>query len=305
MVIVPEAEVEELLQWTELGDAMERALIEFSAGRVTQPVRSILPVSGHNGLFGVMPAIYGDVIGTKLVTVFPANANRGLHTHDALVLLFRAETGEPLAVVGGRAITAWRTAAVSALATRELATSNARVLAILGSGVQARSHFVALQKVRKFDEVRVWSRTPEHAAKFAEDTGARVTSAEEAVRGADVIVTATGSREPILFGEWLKPDTHVNAIGSVGPHNREVDTEAMKQASVIVESREAASREAGEIIQSGAGIYAELGELLSGTKERPRGGVTIYKSLGIAVEDVAAAKFVLERKTCQLDLAAN
>ena len=182
MLIISATEVEQLLEWTELGAAMERALIEFSAGRVTQPVRSILPVEAGGGLFGVMPAIYDGVIGTKLVTVFPGSAKRGLHTHNAVISLFRAETGEPLAMLDGRVITAWRTAAVSALATRELSAPNARILAILGSGVQARSHWIALQKVRKFDEVRVWSRTPEHATRFAEDTGARVTSAEEAVR---------------------------------------------------------------------------------------------------------------------------
>lgn len=297
MLIVSDTEVERLLDWKELSGAMERALIEFSAGRVTQPVRSILTVKDSGGLFGVMPAIYENVIGTKLVTVFPGNASLGLHTHNALISLFRAETGEPLAVLGGRVITAWRTAAVSALATRELSAGNARILAILGSGVQARSHLAALQRVRKFDEVRVWSRSAEHATRFAEQTGARVTSAEEAVRGADVIVTATGSREPILFGDWLKPHAHVNAIGSVGPQSREIDTEAMMRAAVVVESREAASREAGEIIQSGASIYAELGELLCGMKERPQGGITVYKSLGIAVEDVAAAKLVFERKT--------
>jgi ornithine cyclodeaminase/alanine dehydrogenase-like protein (mu-crystallin family) len=302
MLIVSEAEVERLLDWTDVMAAMESALIAFSAGRVTQPVRSIVPVQEHEGLFGVMPAIYDGVIGTKLVTVFPGNAKRGLHTHNAVISLFRAETGEPMAMLGGRVITAWRTAAVSALATRELSSSDARVLGILGSGVQARSHLTALQKVRKFEEVRVWSRTREHAIRFAEDTGARVTSAEEAVRGADVIVTATGSPKPILFGEWLKPSAHVNAVGSVGSQNCEIDSAVMKRASVVVESREAASREAGEIVQSGASIYAELGELLSGTKKKPRDGITVYKSLGIAVEDVAAAKLVFQRKTRPPDL---
>lgn len=295
MLTISESEIERLLEWTELSGAMERALIEFSAGRVMQPLRSIIPVKNQDALFGLMPAIYEDVIGTKLVAVFHGNASRGLHTHNALISLFHAETGEPLAVLGGRAITAWRTAAVSAIATRELSADNARVLAILGSGVQARSHFAALQTVRRFDEVRVWSRTLEHAARFAEEIGARVTSAEEAVWGADVIVTATASQQPILCGEWLKPGVHVNAIGSVGPHSRELDTAAMKQASVIVESRESANREAGEIIQSGVSIYAELGEILSRTTEKPRAGITVYKSLGIAVEDVAAAKLILEK----------
>jgi thiomorpholine-carboxylate dehydrogenase len=299
MLIISEAEIERLLDWTELSVTLERALIEFSAGRVTQPVRTILPVKDHGGRFGIMPAIYDGVIGTKLVTVFPTNGNRGLPTHNAMISLFRAETGEPLAILGGRVITAWRTAAVSALATRELSAGNARALAILGSGVQAHSHLTALRRVRQFEEVRVWSRTPEHAARFAEVTGARATTAEEAVRGADVVVTVTGSREPILFADWLKPGAHVNAVGSVGLQSSEIEAVAMMRASVVVESREAARREAGEINQSGAEIYAELGELLAGTKERPRDGITVFKSLGIAAEDVAAAKLVFERMTRQ------
>ena len=148
-------------------------------------------------------AVYRNVIGVKLVTVFPQNATRGLHTHDAIIQLFDRETGEALATLGGRTITALRTAAVSALATRELAAADARVLAILGSGVQARAHYRALSLVRKFDEVRVWSLTAEHARRFADEIGAKATSAEEAVRGADVIVTVTNSREPVLRGAWL------------------------------------------------------------------------------------------------------
>ncbi len=219
----------------------------------------------------------------------------GLHTHQASIQLFRAETGEPLAILGGRAITALRTAAVSALATRELAATDAHVLAILGSGVQARTHYDALRLVRRFDQVRVWSRTPEHAKRFADEIGAIATSAEEAVRGADVVATVTHSSQPVLQGAWLKAGAHVNAVGAVGLQAREIDDEAMRGAAVVVESREAALRESGDIVQSGAAIYAELGELLSRAKPRPRSRTTIFKSLGVAVEDVAAAKLVYEK----------
>ncbi|MGA8026294.1 MAG: ornithine cyclodeaminase family protein, partial [Bryobacteraceae bacterium] len=227
MLILSEDEVERLLELTELRAATERALIELSAGRVTQPARSIVRVAEHDGWFGLMPAVYGGVMGSKLVTVFPGNAARKLPTHNAVIQLFRTETGEPLAVLGGRVITALRTAAVSALATRELSANRAHILAILGSGVQARAHYRALSLVRTFDETRVWSRTPRHAAQFAEEIGARAMSAEEAVRGADVVVTATNSAEPVLRGAWLKDGAHVNAVGAIGAQAREIDDEAM------------------------------------------------------------------------------
>lgn len=296
MLLIPEEEIERLLDLTELRQVMEVALRELSAGLVIQPLRTVVAVPEHAGWLGLMPAVYQGVIGVKLVTVFPGNAGRGLHTHDAAVHLFRAATGEPLAVLGGRVITALRTAAVSAIATRELAAPDARVLAILGSGVQAGTHYRALSLVRSFDQVRVWSRTREHAARFADEIGASaVAAAEEAVCGADVVVSVTNSPEPVLRGAWLKQGAHVNAVGAVGAKAREIDEEAMTNAAVIVESRAAALCESGEIIQSGAAIYAELGELLAGTKPKPAGRTTIYKSLGVAVEDVAAAKLVYEK----------
>ena len=295
MLFLSEERVRHLLRPEELVPALERALVDYSRGQITQPLRMIVPVTEHAGWFALMPAVYGEVMGAKLVTVFPANANRGLHTHLATILLFRAGTGEPIAVMDGRWITAWRTAAVSALATRELAKRDARVLAILGSGIQARTHFEALKWVRQFDEIRVWSRTPEHAARFAADIGARAMEAERAVRGADVIVTATNASEPVLYGGWLKDGAHVNGIGAIGPRAREIDDEAMKDAAIVVECRHAASQESGDIIQSGARVYAELGELLAGDKTKPSSRITIYKSLGIAVEDIAAARLVYEK----------
>jgi ornithine cyclodeaminase/alanine dehydrogenase-like protein (mu-crystallin family) len=295
VLLISEDDVQHLLDLTELRAAMELALTELSGGRAIQPVRMLVPLTEHSGWFGLMPAIYRDVIGAKLVTVFPGNAGRGLHTHNAMIQLFQAETGEPLAVLGGRLVTALRTAAVSAIATRELSNPNARVLAILGSGVQARTHYQALSLVRNFDDVRVWSRTPEHAERFADEIGARATGPEEAVRDADVVATVTNSSEPVLRGVWLKEGAHVNAIGAVGPNAREMDDDAMKNSVIVVESREAALRESGEIVRSGAVIYAELGELLSRSKPNPKGQTTIYKSLGVAVEDIAAAKLVFDK----------
>ncbi|MBV8895453.1 MAG: ornithine cyclodeaminase family protein, partial [Acidobacteriaceae bacterium] len=233
--------------------------------------------------------------GVKLVTVFPGNVSTRLDTHQAVIQLFDSATGLPLAVLDGRLITAWRTAAVSALATRELAPGDARVLAILGSGVQARTHATMLRLVRDFDEVRVWSRTADNAQRFAEEAGAIAMGAIEAVTGAAVIVTATHSSEPVLRGEWLNPRAHVNAIGAVGLHARELDAEAMRRGAVIVESREAAIHESGDIVQAGVPIYAELGEILAGTRPKPQSELTVYKSLGVAVEDVAAARMIYKK----------
>ena len=272
--------------------AMEQALIDFSSGSVVQPVRNSLSIPEQTAFLGVMPAVYGEVMGAKLVTVYPNNTAAGLPSHQALIVLFRSSTGEPLAVMDGRLITEMRTAAVTAVATKLLARRDARVLAILGSGVQARSHFEALQLVRCFEEVRVWSRTPENARRFAAEIGARNMTAEQAVRGADVVVTVTGAAEPILRGEWLEPGALVNAVGAVGPKRRELDDEAMRRGTVVVDSRQAAFVESGDVLLSQAPVYAELGELLSGAKAKPPAAITVFKSLGIAVEDLAAARLV-------------
>jgi thiomorpholine-carboxylate dehydrogenase len=196
----------------------------------------------------------------------------------------------------GTLITERRTAAVSAAATKLLASPNAKVLAILGSGVQARSHVEALRHVRKFDEIRVWSHTPEHAERFAKESGAKAMPAEDAVRGADVIVTVTNSQTPVLKGAWLKPGCHVNAVGACRPDWRELDDETMANV-VFVDSREAAMKESGDIILSGAEIYAELGELFAGKILSRANETTIFKSLGMAVEDIAAALIVYTSAT--------
>src|SRR5438128_3171594 len=288
-----EEQVRKHLRMTDLIPAMEKALIDFSAGKVTQPVRSVIKVdvAAATGFLGLMPALTPDGLGLKAVTFYPSNAERGIPTHMATIFLVDPQTGTPLAIMDGRLITEMRTAAVSAAATKLLAPPDAKILAILGSGVQAHSHVEALRLVRQFEEIRVWSPTSEHAERFAKEIGAKATSAEETVRGADEIVTATNSKTPVLKGAWLKPGCHVNAIGACRPDWRELDDEAMSNV-VFVDSREAAMKESGDIILSGAKIYAELGEGLAG-KVPPRANeITIFKSLGMAVEDIAAALLV-------------
>ena len=291
MLFLDEEQVRQHLRMADLIPAMEKALIDFSAGKVTQPVRSVIKVDPPGGFLGIMPALTPDGLGLKAVTFYPSNAERGIHTHMATIFLVDPETGAPLAVMDGRLITEMRTAAVSAAATKLLTEPSAKILAILGSGVQARSHAEALRLVRDFREICVWSPTHEHAERFAKEIGAKAMSAEEAVRDADVVVTVTNSKTPVLKGSWLKPGCHVNAVGACRPDRRELDDEAMANV-VFVDSREGALKESGDIILSGAKIYAELGEALVG-KVPPRAKeTTIFKSLGMAVEDIAAAMLV-------------
>jgi ornithine cyclodeaminase/alanine dehydrogenase-like protein (mu-crystallin family) len=294
VAILDEDDVRRVLSMRELIPAVERALVDLSAGRAVQPLRAVIPVADHRGFLGVMPA-YAGALGAKLVTFFPDN--RDVHTHHAIVVLFRPETGEPLAIMDGRLITEMRTGAVSAAATKALARPDATVLAILGSGVQARSHLEALRLVRSFREVRVWS--PRRAKAFAEEFGVRAAdSAEEAVRGAHVVVVATTSKTPVLRGEWLSPGTHVNAVGASRPDWRELDDNVLSRARIFVESREAASRESGDVIAAGR-IDAEVGEVFAG-KASGRGSaeeITLFKSVGVAVEDMAAADLVYRAAT--------
>jgi ornithine cyclodeaminase/alanine dehydrogenase-like protein (mu-crystallin family) len=294
MMYLHETDIREALRWEDLIGAMERALVAYSSGRVVQPVRNWLTIEDEKRYLGIMPAASEDAMGVKLVSFYPGNAGTDVPTIMATVLLFRPDTGEPLAVMDGSLITAMRTAAVSAAVTNRLASKDSRVLALLGSGVAANAHLEALASIRNFDEVRVWSRTPEHADRFAAQHGAqKAMDAESAVRGADVVVTATPAREPILKGAWLKPGAHVNAIGAPMPAWRELDDEAMANV-VVVESREAVWKESGDVILSNATIYAEVGEIFAGSKPaRPR-ETTVFKSVGIAVEDVAAAKLAFD-----------
>jgi len=277
---------------SDLIPAMRAALADLSAGRAVQPVRTVVPVEDHQGFFGVMPA-YNGALGAKIVSFYPRNV--GVHTHHGLILLFKPETGEPLCVMDGRLITEMRTAAVSAASTEILARKDAHVLAILGSGVQARSHLEAMRLVREFDEVRVWS--PRNSAAFAAEN--RVTpasSAEECVRGADVICVVTGSDTPVLKGEDLSAGMHVNAVGANRPTWRELDDYCLRRSKLYVESREAAFKESGDVISAGA-VFAEIGEVvnekLPGRETAEE--ITLFKSLGQAVEDIAAADLVYKR----------
>jgi len=286
-----EDQVRQHLRMADLIPAMEKALIDFSSGKVTQPVRSVINVDPPGGFLGLMPALTPDGLGLKAVTFYPSNAGRGIPTHMATIFLCDPETGGPLAIMDGRLITEMRTAAVSAAATKLLAPRDATILAILGSGVQAHSHVEALRLVRNFEEIRVWSPTKEHAERFAKEIGATATSVEQAISGADVIVTATNSKTPVLKGLWLKPGCHVNAVGACRPDWRELDDEAMSNV-VFVDSREGATKESGDVMLSGANIHAELGEALAGKFPPRTNETTIFKSLGMAVEDIAAAMLV-------------
>jgi len=292
MIVLDEAQVRSLLRMEELIPAMAEAMRDLSLGKVAQPLRTIVPVTDHAGFFGVMPA-YGGALGAKLVTFFPDN--RGIPTHHAMIVLFRPETGEPLVTMDGRLITQMRTAAVSAVATDLLAPREMKVLAILGSGVQARSHLEALRVVRQFSEVRVWS--PRHAGEFAKEHDLRASaSAKEAVRGADVVVVATSATTPILKGEWLSPGMHLNAVGATRPNWRELDDDCVVRAKLFVESREAASKESGDVIAAGK-IFAELGEVIAGARPGRESAdeITLYKSVGVAIEDVVAADLAFRR----------
>ena len=292
MIYLDEERVRSLLRWDALIDAMETALAAFSSGRVQQPVRGILTVEENKRYLGVMPAVTDEVMGAKLVSFYPGNEGTTFPTHNGVILLFDTRTGVPLAAMDGRLITEMRTAAVSAAATKYLMPENSRVLAVLGSGVQAHAHLKALAQVVEFAEIRVWSRTPEHARRFAHEHGAIALDAQAAVQGADVVVVATSSQEPVLHGAWLKPGAHVNAVGANRPTWRELDDDAMAN-TLLVDSRASAAQESGDVILSKASIYAEIGELFAGKAAAPpRSTTTVFKSLGLAVEDLAAAKLV-------------
>jgi alanine dehydrogenase len=293
-MVLGEDDIRTVLRMEVLIPVMADALRDLSAGAVLQPLRTVLPVSKHGGFLGVMPAC-GRALGAKLVTFYPQNKN--VPTHHAMILLFRPETGEPLAVMDGRLITEMRTAAVSAVATKLLARTDTKVLTILGSGVQARSHLEALRLVRAFTEVRAWS--PRNAQRFAREFQLHATTtAEEAVRGADVIVVATSATTPVLLGEWVAPGAHINAVGATRPNWRELDDEVLQQATIYVESCEAALKESGDVIAAEK-EPTEIGEVIAG-RQRGRQStdqVTLFKSVGVAAEDIAAAELVYQRKS--------
>jgi ornithine cyclodeaminase/alanine dehydrogenase-like protein (mu-crystallin family) len=292
-------------------DAMTEVLAAHARGEARMPLRSVVRFDGAAGFMGLMPAWRGGeepVFALKALCLMPGNPARGLDTHQGTVTLFDGTTGAPTAILDASAITAVRTAAVSAVATRTLAREDARVLAILGSGVQGRAHLVALTGVRKFEEIRVYSPTEAHARALAAagDGLARVmNSAEDAVRGADVVVTATTAREPVLRRDWLEPGAHVNAVGASMPSVRELDVDTVAACALFCDSRESLRNEAGEYLlalEQGAipgenHVRGELGEVLAGSApgRLDAGELTVFRSLGLAVEDLAAAQCAVTR----------
>lgn len=310
LLVLSEADVIELLPMSECIGVMRDALISLSSGEVHQPLRNVIRAPGASGFFGLMPAYRGGeapVYGLKEVCVFPGNPARGLDTHLGGVLLHSGETGELLAIMNASAITAIRTAAVSAVATDLLARKEASTLAIIGAGVQARSHLEAIPVIRDIREIRVFSRTPSRAESLRSAGGDRVrisASVEEAVRGADIVVTATSAREPVLSRDWIADGTHINAVGSSIATARELDSATVAAASLFVDRRESTINESGDYLfalREGAigetHIRAEIGELLLGkaagrTREDE---ITLFKSLGLAIEDVAAAAYLYEK----------
>lgn len=303
-----EADVRAVLPMNDLIACMETALTALSSGHVRQPVRQVIEAGTGGNFFAAMPAWLetGPAMGAKLVTVYHANGGLGLPTHQAVIVLLDAETGALLAVMDGRYITEARTAAVSAVALRRLARAGARTLAILGSGVQAGSHLRAFSLLWKFDEVRCWSPTPANLRKFvdAHPEVRPAQSAEETVRGADVVLVVTGSPTPVVWNEWVPDGACVISVGACRPYLREMDPLLVARGRVIVDSREAALKEAGDLVIAmseghfGPGhIAGELGEVLAGQilGRTAEDQVTILKPLGQAVEDVAAAQLVYAR----------
>lgn len=322
ILILNHDEVARLLPMKECIALMREALVKLAAGEVHQPLRTIVRPPGAAGVMGLMPSyVSGEqaAYGLKTVCVFPGNPAIGKDAHQGAVLLFSAETGELLALMNASAITAIRTAAVSGVATDLLAREDAHTLAIVGAGVQARTHLAAMSQVRTIERCRVVSRTIEHAQKLAEEMNDSVpfpievaATVAEALDGADLIATVTNAKEPVVKREWIAAGAHLNVVGSSTPHAREVDTATMAASSLFVDRRESTVNEAGDYLfaaREGAigpdHIRAELGELLSG--ENPGrtspDEITLFKSLGLAIEDLAAANY-LYRKAKELNAGA-
>lgn len=296
MLILSRSDVEALLDLEALIDALADAMAGLSAGRASMPSRNFAFVPDRGAVLGAMPSHLHGTLAAKLVTVFPSNAELGIPTHQALIAVFDSATGVPAAVMDGAYITAVRTAAGSALATRLLAREDARVLAIIGTGVQARAHARLLSLVRNFAEVRIAGRTPERVAALATEIGAVAASSyEDAIRGADVVCACTHPHEPVVRRQWLSPGTHVTSVGF--SEGAEVDEATVRDSLVAVESRAAAlgAYPNGAVELAGISDPVEVGELVLGTRtgRTSPGEITLYKSVGVAVQDAAAAAAVL------------
>lgn len=314
-LLLDQATIARLLTMEACIAVMAEALATLARGDAVQPLRPIMPIPGAEGsVLALMPSFLGAPrgVGVKVITVFPGNHGTALDSHQGAVLLFDADDGRLLGIFDATAITAIRTAAVSGLATRLLAREDASKLAIVGSGVQARTHLDAMLAVRSFTRLAIWSRSAERAAAFGREAAARgietviAPSAADAVRDADVVCTTTSAREPVLRGAWLRPGVHVNAVGASQRTARELDTEAVVRSRLYVDRRESALREPGDIIvplEEGAitpeHIVAELGDVVIGRAAGRVGAeeITLFKSLGLAIEDLAAAQWLYERAT--------
>ncbi len=313
MLILNRRDVTGLLSMSTCIALMEQALASLSRGEVMLPLRPVIRIPNSPNIFAVMPTYSADLgaSAAKLITVYPGNHGTALDSHQGMVALFDGTNGSPLAIMDAASITAIRTAAVSAVATKLLARPESRTLAILGAGVQGRSHVDAMLAVRKFERVILWSRTSAQARSLMDDVSAAhdtkfevAASVEAAVRDADVVCTVTASREPVLEGKWLRPGTHINAVGASIPTARELDTAAVAGARVFVDRRESALNEAGDIlIPMKQGVFgpdhivAEVGEVLLGAHagRESNDEITLFKSLGLAVEDLACAHYLHDR----------
>jgi alanine dehydrogenase len=313
MLILSEKEVQSLAEVEELIPVLERAHIQYSTGKAVMPVRLVVPLPQIEGRITSMPGYLNEdkALGMKVVTFFPNNLKQNLPQILATVMLFSADTGKMIAAMDGNYITAIRTACVSAMATRALANPESRVLGVLGAGVQARAHIRALTQIRKISEIRVYDIFEASARQLQEslqkESGIKINvvqSAREAVRGADLLVTVTTAKEPIVKKEWLQPGMHINAVGSHRPDLREIDGATLAGAKVVVDSREAIMAECGDIllaIQEKAitaeSVHAEIGEVLAGKKPGRTSSdeITLYKAVGIAIQDVATAHLVYRR----------
>lgn len=313
MLILSQADVERLLPMRDCIEIMASTLATLARGDAVLPLRTVIRIPGTSDAFGVMPAYLGSpkTIGAKIVSVYPGNHGTAFDSHQGAVLLFDPDNGRLAALLDATAITTIRTAAASAVATRLLARENASTLAIIGSGVQAHAHVEAICAVRPITSLRVWSRNSDrarHLAQFAHDRfqldASMAMTGEDAVRDADIVCTVTSSTTPVLHGAWLSPGTHVNAVGACTPNACEIDSAVVVNSRLYVDRREAALKEPGDILvplQSGEigpeHVVAEVGELLvgRGVGRRDDREITLFKSLGLAVEDLAAAAHVYEQ----------
>ncbi|XP_072029790.1 ketimine reductase mu-crystallin-like [Amphiura filiformis] len=295
-------DVQKYLTYEDLIPIIEGALASFSqghAGGVLQPVRMSMGIEEHKGVFLVMPAYSSkdNALATKLVSLYPENSAVGLPSHMGVIVLFDPVHGAPKAMMDAEVITGMRTAAASAVATKYLAPENSKILTVIGAGVQAITHIQAIRQVCKFEEVRIWSRTFSKAQKVADEFGCvACKTIEEAVKDADVITTVTTSKTPVLNAEWVKDGAHVNCVGACVKDWQELDPALMKKADVYADTKEAALKESGDIIMSGVEVLCEIGELVLGTKKADRNATTVFKSMGMAIEDVVSAKLVYDKK---------